>query len=264
MKNSRAMSEWLTLQDGLAASGLRIAPVRDGVPSPWSELCRGLFYVKRVPFALVSARDPDRSLTSLKAATGLDTLPVVFWQSERPRSHWLEHIALADRLSAAPRMLPDDSASRAMMLGYLAELCAEGGFGWHRRLMMIERLLTDIAYGPRERAIGQYLAGKYGYAGASLTASRQRCESVLAAFASLTPAAGAFMSGTACTVLDLAWAAFAALLRPLTHELCPMEPLWRELYAWAPAETSPEAVAAPLAYRDRIYRDWLELPVTVR
>jgi len=219
------MAQWLTLEEGLSAPGLRIAPVRDGVPSPWSELCRALFHVKRLPFALISARDPDRSLTSLKAGTAQDSLPVVFWQAERPRSHWLEQIALAERLAATPKLLPDASASRALVLGLLAELCAEGGFGWHRRLLMIERLLTDKAFGDRERAIGRYLAAKYGYAGASLEESRQRCEAIVATFAASLPEPGAFLRGTTLTALDLGWAAFAALIRPLPQELYPMDSL---------------------------------------
>src|ERR1700689_3379595 len=84
---SGIMTEWLTLKEGLTAAGLRIAPVRE-VPSPWSELCRALFHVKRIPVALISARDPQLGLSELKAATAQETLPVVFWESERPRANW--------------------------------------------------------------------------------------------------------------------------------------------------------------------------------
>ena len=46
------MSEWLSLEEGLKASGLRIAPVRGGVPSGWSEMCKGFFRVKGIPLCL--------------------------------------------------------------------------------------------------------------------------------------------------------------------------------------------------------------------
>jgi hypothetical protein len=259
------MAEWLTFEEGQNASGLRIAPVRDGVPSPWSELCRALFHVKRIPFALVSARDPQRGLSALKAATAQESLPVVFWQAERPRTGWLEQVSLSERLAGTPRLLPDSPRERAFVMGFLSELCSEDGFGWHRRMLLIDRLLTEPAFGERERAIGRYLAAKYSHSGASVAGSRQRCEAIVAAFASMNLTADGFLSGTRLSALDLGWAAFAALIRPLPHVLCPMDPLWRDLYTWTPAtDTAPEALAALLDHRDRIYREWLELPVVVR
>jgi hypothetical protein len=257
------MTKWLTLKEGLTAAGLRIAPVRE-VPSPWSELCRALFHVKRIPVALISARDPHLGLSELKAATAQDTLPVVFWESERPRSNWLEQLSLATRLADSPRLLPDSPSERAFVIGFLAELCAEGGFGWHRRQLMIQRLLTEDTFGSRWSAIGQYLAAKYRYPGATVIESRQRCESIVAAFATLDVAKHAFLAGNSLSALDLGWAAFAALIQPLPNDLCPMDPVWRDLYTWTPTETAPVKVAALLAHRDQIYRDWMELPISLR
>lgn len=101
-----AMAQWLTLEQGLKATGLRIAPVRNAIPSPWSELCRALFRVKRIPFALIDARDLKRGLADLKAATGHETLPVLFSGSERPLASWLDQILFAERMASAPRLLP--------------------------------------------------------------------------------------------------------------------------------------------------------------
>src|SRR6202046_1902837 len=155
------MTDWLTLKEALGAPGLRVAPVRAGLPSPWSEFVRACFHVKRIPYSLVDARDPDRGLTSIKTLTGQASLPVVFWNDERPRSNWLEQLVLADRISLQPRLLPDDPLERAKVVGLIAELCSEAGFGWHRRIMMITRLLTEPTFGERERRIGQYLSQKY-------------------------------------------------------------------------------------------------------
>jgi hypothetical protein len=257
------VTEWLTLKEGLTAAGLRIAPVRE-VPSPWSELCRALFHVKRIPVALISARDSQLGLSELKTATAQEALPVVFWESERPRAHWLEQLSLAERLAESPRVLPDLPTERAIVIGLLAELCAEGGFGWHRRLLMIHRLLTESAYGARARAIGHYLAAKYGYPGASLVESRRRCEVIVAAFAALDVAKQGFFTGKSLSALDLGWASFAALIQPLPNDLCSMDPMWRDLYTWTPAETAPVKVAELLAHRDHIYRGWMELPVSLQ
>jgi hypothetical protein len=106
------MSAWLTLEQALSAPGLRVAPVRAGLPSPWSEFVRACFYVNRIPYSLVDARDADRSLTSIKALTGQESLPVVFWNDERPVSNWLDQLLLAERISPRPRLLPNDPFER--------------------------------------------------------------------------------------------------------------------------------------------------------
>jgi len=72
------VNAWLTLQEALAAPGLRLAPVRAGLPSPWSEFARSCLHVKRAPHSLVDARDADRGLTSIRSLTGQESLPVVF------------------------------------------------------------------------------------------------------------------------------------------------------------------------------------------
>jgi hypothetical protein len=58
----------------------------------------------------------------------------------------------------------------------IAELCSEAGFGWHRRVMMIARLLTEPTFGERERGIGQYLSQKYRHNTDSVEGSTKHCE----------------------------------------------------------------------------------------
>jgi glutathione S-transferase len=255
------MTPWLTLEQALSAPGLRVAPVRGGLPSPWSEFVRACFHVKRIPYSLVDARDANRGLTAIKTLTGQESLPVVFWNDERPRSNWLEQLVLAERISLKPRLLPNDPVERAKVVGLIAELCSEAGFGWHRRVMMIARLLTEPTFGERERGIGQYLSQKYRHDTDSVEGSTKRCEEIVSAFASLRAAGHDYLVGSSLTALDLAWAAFAALIQPLSEDLCPMKPLWRDLYTWMPSGISRHTVEALLSFRERIYRDWLPLPV---
>ena len=255
------MTPWLTLEQALGAPGLRVAPVRGGLPSPWSEFVRACFHVKQIPYSLVDARDPDRGLTPLKTLTGQESLPVVFWNEERPRSNWLEQLMLAERISPLPRLLPDDPFERAKVVGLVAELCSEAGFGWHRRVMMIGRLLSEPTCGERERGIGRYLAKKYQHNTDSLEESTRRCEAIVATFAALQAVGHDYLLGSSLTALDLAWAAFAALIQPLPEDLCPMRPLWRDLYTWVPSMTPRPTVEGLLAFRERIYRDRLPLPV---
>ena len=255
------MAEWLLLEQALLTPGLRLAPVRAGLPSPWSEFIRACLHVKRIPFSLVDARDADRGLSTIRALTGQESLPVIFWNNERPRSNWLEQLLLAERISVEPRLLPGDPFERAKVIGLTAELCAEAGFGWHRRVMMIERLLTDPAFGERERGIGQYLAKKYRHGTDSVDESTKRCEEIVATFAKMRTTGSDYLIGSSLTALDLAWAAFAALIQPLSEDACPMKPLWRDLYTWMPTLTPRHDVDTLMSHRDWIYHGWLPLPV---
>jgi glutathione S-transferase len=259
--DASAMTSWLTLEQALGASGLRVAPVRAGVPSPWSEFIQACLHVKGIPYSLVDARDADRSFTSVKTLTGQESLPVVFWNDERPRSNWLEQLVLVERICLEPRLLPDDPFDRARVVGLIAELCSEAGFGWHRRVMMIERLLTEPSFGERGRGIGQYLSKKYRHTTDSVEASKSRCETIIRAFAGLRAPGAEYLLGSTLTALDLAWTAFAALIQPLPEDLCPMKPMWRDLYTWVPSMTPAHTVEALLSHRARIYRGLLPLPV---
>src|SRR3984893_8950093 len=255
------MNAWLTLQQALATPGLRLAPVRAGLPSPWSEFARSCFHVKRIPYSLVDARDADRGLTSIRTLTGQESLPVVFWNDERPRSNWLDQLVLAERISLQPRLLPDDPFERAKVVGLIAELCSEAGFGWHRRVMMIARLLTEPTFGERERGIGRYLSKKYQRNTDSVEGSTKHCEEIVATFAGLRAAGHDYLLGSSLTALDLALAAFATMSQTLSEDLVPMNPRCRDLYRWIPSVTPRHTVEALLSFRERIYRDWLPLPV---
>jgi glutathione S-transferase len=72
-----------------------------------------------------------------------------------------------------------------------------------------------------------------------------------------------FFMGNRLTALDIYWAAFAAMIRPLPHELCPMPEALRQTYT----NTDPvvQAAATPLlfAHRDQVYRDYLEIPINL-
>jgi hypothetical protein len=258
------MKEWISLSEGLKRPGLRLALVRAGVPSPWSEFCRAIFHVKQLDYEQVEARDPVTGLTLLRQATAQESMPVAFWNDERPRTNWLEILHLAERLGEQPRLLPDESEARARVIGLCGELCSEGGFGWHRRVLLIHELLTNGALGERERRIGHYMAGKYGYEASGVRHSLQRCEDIVATFARLHAAQNSsdvYFDGKSLSAIDLAWAAFAALIRPLPQEHCAMSDTWRSLYTWEPVTTSAQTVGALVERRDRVYATHFRLPV---
>ena len=260
------MKQWMSLFDGLNRPGLRLVLVRSGVPSPWSEFCRAIFHVKQLEYQQLDGRDPVAGLKLLRETTAQESMPAAFWNDERPRTNWLELLHLAETLREEPRLLPEKCEERVRTLGLCAELCSEGGFGWHRRVLLIHNLLTNPDCHERERRIGHYLAGKYGYQASRVHHSTQRCEDIVATFARLHDAQegpARYLEGNSLSAIDLAWAAFAALIRPLPQEHCPMSDTWRGLYCWEPVNTSAQTVSALLRRRDRIYAEHLLLPVVV-
>lgn len=254
--------QWLTLEEAIRTPGVRLVLARFGVPSPWSEFCRALFDVKGIDYQRVDGRDAEGSYHALRALSGQESVPVVLIGPEAPRASWIEQLLAAERLAPQRPLLPADSSSRAMVTGLIAELCGEGGFGWSRRLQMIARLTAPGAH-PRDQQMGLYLRYKYGATPG--TDPERRCQDIVATFADLLRHqldwGKGFLFGDRLSALDLAWAAFAALIEPLPEADCAMSSRWRDLFRWTPHGMRPADLQMLLAHRDRIYRQHLKLPI---
>ncbi|MGH8007710.1 MAG: hypothetical protein ACREQ3_11950 [Candidatus Binatia bacterium] len=154
---------------------------------------------------------------------------------------------------------------RALMFGYSNELCGETGFGWSKRLMLIHPTLTNPNADESSRTFSTYLGKKYGYESALAEAAPARVAAILRLLGTRLEQQRArgsrFFVGAQLSALDIYWAAFAALIQPLPHELCPMPQAFRTFYT----NTDPvvQAAVTPLLIerRDFIYREYLELPV---
>ena len=181
----------------------------------------------------------------------------------RARSHHILFHSANDRLlTLAPTLVGRGAPNHSLVIGLVAELCAEGGFGWCRRLQMIERLRDDNA-SARDKQIGAYLAEKYGMSFRIEAGSR--CETIVSLLAERLRKQRAtgrsVFIGDHITALDLAWAAFAALIKPLPESDCPMPPRWRDLYTWTPSSIDSDSLALLLAHRDQMYRESMTLPI---
>ena len=256
------MPEWMPLDQAIDAPGVRLILARIGVPSPWSEFCRAIFDVKSIPYALVDGRDAQGTYRPLKSLTAQESVPVVLIERERPRSSWLDQLYAAERLSSQNPLLPSAVAERATVIGLVAELCGEGGLGWCRRLQFIDGLSAQGSTA-RDKQSGAYLKAKYG--AGSEQDFESRSETIVALMAhklrSQKAAGSAMFVGENLSAVDLAWAAFAALLQPLPEPVCPMHTRWRELFRWVPKTISADDLSLLLAHRDRIYHHFLKLPI---
>jgi glutathione S-transferase len=254
---------YASLAEARSLPGLRLILGSRAVPGPWREACKAIFHAKNIAYVPVTSRGADGSDRELYEWTAQRSAPVAVWNDERPRSTWIEQLYLAERLAPEPALIPAAIADRALMFGYANELCGETGFGWSKRLTMIDR---GVASGDEAaRGFWRAFGGKYGYSPQAAAAAPRRMAEILRAFSALYErqhAAGSrFLIGDRLSALDIYWAAFAALVEPLPPELCPMATAFRDHYT----ERDPAVVAAAspalMRHRDFIYREYLELPI---
>ena len=244
--------------------GLRLA-LTTGVPGPWSEAAKAIFHVKKLDYVPVRQTATDAN-DDLVAWTGFRNAPQAVYDDEPARIGWEEILALAERLAPGPALVPSDERERALMMGMSHALCSEDGLGWNRRHQLLAPMLgaTDADTNP-SLAGTRVLGRDYGWSPAAVERANQRSVSILTFFSEQLAAQQAagreYLVGEGLSAVDLYWAAFCALLRPLSPELCPMPDFLRAGYG----ATTPEIDAALdeklLAHRDLVYKRHLPLPL---
>jgi len=256
------MAEYIAVEQARNMSGLRVV-LTPGVPGPWSEAAKGILHVKKLPY--VKARQeilgPNVALVQW---SGQATAPVAASDDNPPRSTWIEQLFLFERLAPEPRLIPRDFDERIVMFGLTNEICGENGFGWSKRNIMV-RDHTKPGMDAGVLDFFTKLGRKYGYTQQDGKNAPARCAEILTRLAARLEEqrkkGSKFLIGTGLTALDIYWACFAALIKPLPDDQCPMPSNFRELYT----NTDPvvAAAAAPVlfAHRDFIYKNFLELPV---
>ncbi len=256
------MAEYIDIEQAKTASGLRLV-LPPGRPNPWAEGLKGMCYVKKIPYLRVAKAQGHDS--ALQDWTHQASAPVAVWNNERPRSIWNDQLYLLERLAPHPSLMPDNVEDRIVMCGLCNELCGETGFGWSRRLMLLSSILANPNAPEAARTFAAYMGGKYGYGQAEAEAAPQRVARILetlsARLAQQQARASRFLIGDTLSAVDIYWATFAVLVQPLPVELCPIDEQLRASFV----NTDPVVAAALspqlLEHRDRIYHDYLELPM---
>jgi len=254
------MAEYIDVAQARNMSGLRLV-LSPGVPGPWSEAAKGIFYVKKFPYAKVRQEVGGPNL-ALQEWTAQTSAPVALWNDEPPRSTWIQQLFLAERLVPTPPLIPVNIEDRVLMFGYSTEICGETGFGWSKRLMFIH---ANPKNSEAARASFLHFGKKYGYTPEAGEAAPARVAQILqllsARLEQQRRQGSKFFIGDQLSALDIYWATFAALIQPLPHELCPMSPAFRTMYT----NTDPVVRAAVtpllLEHRDFVYHEYLELPI---
>src|SRR5580704_8784361 len=165
------MPKYVEVEEARNLNGLRLV-LSPGVPGPWSEATKGIFYAKKIPYIPVRQKmgiDPV-----LREWTAQDSAPVAIYNDERPRSTWIEQLYLAERLAPDPLLIPAAIDDRVAMFGYANELCGEQGFSWCKRLLLFHDALTAPGADEKNLAFIRLLATKYSYDPALVDGSRAR------------------------------------------------------------------------------------------
>jgi glutathione S-transferase len=253
--------EYADLETAREHPGLRMVVV-PGVPSPWGEAAKGILHVKQLPWLAVRL---DQGSQEMADWTGERSGPVAMYEDEAPRGGWAEILLLAERLSPKPALLPLDPAERALAMGLAHEICGEGGLGWSSRLQGVHAGLSGEGGFPQ--GVAQYLASKYGYLAEEAESYEGRVVGIFGMLADRLQAQrtrkSPFYLGDSLSAVDIYSATFMALGRPLPPDLCPMPDAMRAAF-----ETSNPAIEKALdpillEHRDFIYRDYLELPLSI-
>jgi glutathione S-transferase len=257
------MAEFIDLKQAIAMPGLRLTLIST-TPSPWGEAVKGFFHVKQIPY--VPVRHPmGQDQTLLRQLTAQESAPVAFYNDERPRCTWPEQLYLAERLRPDPPLIPDQLEDRVRMFGWCNELAGETGLGWARREMIFARTLTSAPADDQRFAPMRAIAGKYNYSAESAQAASGRIVEVLRGLSELIEQqrkrGSNFLIGERLSALDIMWAAFAALIKPLPEELCPLPRGTRAGFTNDDPAIEAATSAQLMAHRDFIYREYLELPL---
>lgn len=258
------MAEWIDVEKARSLPGLRLV-LSAGLPGPWGEAAKGIFHVKRIPFARVR-QDVGGANDALFAWTGHRNAPIAVFDGEPARTGWAEILMLAERLAAQPSLIPADPGERALMFGLSHELMGENGFGWCRRLLLFRAAMGDAEEppAPLRLLLGRMLV-QYRYSKAEAEAARPRVAAILRLLSERLHAeqrAGhAYLMGASLSALDIYWAAMAALVEPLPHALCPMPEGMRRSYTVKDPLVLQALDPALLEHRDMIYERHLELPI---
>jgi glutathione S-transferase len=258
------MSNYLDPEDARNLPGLRLV-LTTGVPGPWGEAAKSIFFVKKIDYMRVR-QDGGMTNDALAAWTGQTNAPQAVLDDEPARSGWAEILLLAERLAPEPRLIPLDPHERALCFGLSHEICGEQGLGWMRRLQLLHPMMSipDADTNPALEA-ARRLSSRYGYNRDDAEAADTRVLDILSLFSDQLAAQRAaghdYLVGSSLTAVDIYWATFAAMLKPLPPELCPMSDMMRGAYGGISQRAADSLDDALIAHRDRIYKDHLELPL---
>lgn len=254
--------EYISVAEARTMSGLRLV-LGVGTPGPWSLSARALFDIRKVPFVPVR-QELGGANEELVAWTGRRNAPVAVYEEEPAVDGWLEIMVLAERLGSGPSLFPDDPVDRALAVGFSAEICGQGGFGWSRRLSMAGSAPPPPTP-PDEDSPQAVIARQYGMRPEAVRDAPARVIGIMrglsAQLHSQRQAGSDYLVRDRLSACDVHWACFSLLIQRLAPEDCPMPDHMRDLFATMPDEMRAAIDPILIEHRDRIWKRHIGLPL---
>ena len=251
--------QYLSVDEAKDKAGLKLV-LSAGVPGPWGESLKAILAYKGIEYLPVRQEGGGEN-ADVQAWTGQSSAPVLVGEGFPPVSHWLDQLHLAERLHPAPALLPEDMSQREQVLGMSALVVGVDGIGWNRRVQMIAPVMALDE--PPEML--SRLAHKYGCTPEAIPVAARRLVNILKRLDTVLEQQQArgsdYFVGDSVTAVDFYWANFAAMFKPLPHDVNPMPDYLRTSY-----ERIDEACTAAFTprlerHRDAMYERHITLPL---
>lgn len=247
--------QYLTVAEAKHKPGLRLV-LTAGVPGPWSEAAKALFYHHNVEYTPVR-QDGGGDNLELLAWTKHRNAPVAIYNDEAPRVRWLELIDLAERLGHGISLVPAERDLRMAMFGLINEIAGESGFGWNARLLILDARYQSAG----DDLYANPMAKDYRYEPEKAEKTKAEINRFLSFLSEqLKTQPGRYLIGDRFTAADLYWAYFSNLLNPQDHEINPMPDYLRRTYE-VPGSVLDSYDPILMEHRDYIFEQHLLTPL---
>ncbi|WP_101756972.1 hypothetical protein [Oceanicoccus sp. KOV_DT_Chl] len=251
--------DYISIAEAIPLPGLRLV-LTAGAPNPWGESAKAILQLKNIDFTAV-AQEAAGENADLQQWTGQTSAPVAVFNDETARTQSVDIIFLAERINPEPALIPAEPVVRSQMFGLIREIIGEQGFAWNRRLLMLHPMMQH----PEGKQFVSRLAEKYGYSAANAEQAAQKCVDILALLSeqllSQQRQGSRYFLGDSLTALDVYWANFAAMLKPLPPEQSAMDAGMRHAYETLDPVIAENYDPILLQHRDFIYQQHLTLPL---
>lgn len=248
------MSDWISIEEACSLPGLRLVLLRK-MPSPWGQAARCIFEYKNIPFRKVERAKTDAP-DALMSWTRQNSFPAAMYEHERARTGWSEILFLAERLRPKPSLIPHDPMARALMFGLAHEIFGEMGLVWSFRLFALAARLDPNADDPGAAEF----ASKYHSGPDAIAEGKPRILAILGLL-NARLGQGEFLAGNSLTAVDIYWATACNVLAPLPGEQLPLSDAARKVFTCTDADILEAMSPRLLSHRERVYQDYLTLPV---
>ena len=257
------MTAYLSVAEARRRSGLRLV-LTAGVPGPWGESAKAVLNARNVSYLAVE-QVAMAANEELLAWTGHRNAPIACLDDEPPLTGWLDILLLAERLGSGQSLLPENEQDRVLCLGHITEIAGTDGFGWNRRIELMSGYLNGEADADDAPADMLPHMRTYGVTLETIARAPGRMVAILGGLTErlrAQQAAGSgYFIGTDLTALDLYWACFSMMVRPLPQDVNPMPDWLRPLYTGCNAAVDAAIDPILIAHRDRIYQRHIGLPL---